>query len=343
MLRRAIVVALWLVLGLVSGGQLVASQDTGQGIGTPIPYTDTDGITHGTVTVKQMEDPFTGFEPSSPPADGMRYVELQVVFEAADDQTFDAEPYQIALQDTQGFTWAPGYVPRPADAPIPDFQGQTMSPGNRISGMIGFVVPDAAVIDHILYIPTSSRQIVLTDLVPGGGPAAGTAVTYTDAKGSTASIVTTIADPFTGFDPNYPPADGKRYVLLTTVFENTGALPFVANPYHVAIRDADGNLYQSANVPRSPDALPPLLESQTLSPGDRISGAIGFVVPAAATLAQVQYAPESSRFVQLVDLVDGQTLPPGPTLTPAPVDSATPAPVASAGEPTPDPSAGTAH
>jgi hypothetical protein len=355
MQRRTIVVALWLVLGLVPGGlQMVAAQDAGPGIGNAIPFTDSDGITYGSVTIKQLEDPFTGFDPASPAPDGMRYVALTVAFESADDQTYDADPYGVLLQDTGGFTWTLQYIRRPADAQIPDLQAQKMAPGNRVSGIIGFIIPTSAVIDQILYTPSYYRQIVLADLVPGAGPAAGNAVSYTDGKGSTVAVTVTLEDPFNGFDPGYLPADGMRYVLLTAVFENTGSLAYSANPYHVFLRDTAGNVYQSTNVTRPTDALPPLLESHTMSPGDRISGAIGFVVPVAATLAQVQYAPESTRFVQLADLLGGQTpaptpAPPAPTpvptpaTTPAPTEAATPAPLPSVAEPTPDPSAGTGH
>jgi hypothetical protein len=61
-------------------------------------------------------------------------------------------------------------VYRPSDSVIPDLQAQTMAPGNRISGFVGFEGPADAVIEEVLYQPQSDRRVVVADPV-GGGPA----------------------------------------------------------------------------------------------------------------------------------------------------------------------------
>ena len=67
-MRRASVAALSLSLGLCLGiVPLTAAQGPG-GVGVAVPYTDSDGITHGTVMLKTLSDPFVDFTPGSDPA-----------------------------------------------------------------------------------------------------------------------------------------------------------------------------------------------------------------------------------------------------------------------------------
>ena len=113
-----------------------------------------------------MADPFTEYDADYPPEEGTRYVLLTVAFEAAEDQTFAADPYDILLQDTDGFLWGRGSVTRPPEAPIPELSSQDLAPGNRISGVIPYVVAADAVIDHILYQPESGRLITLSQSAP---------------------------------------------------------------------------------------------------------------------------------------------------------------------------------
>ena len=145
---------------------------------------DDEGVTRGTIEISEIGDPFTGFDPAAPPAAGSRYVGLTAVFTAADDQQFETDPYGVTLLDTTGTLWTPTFVPRPADAVVPDAQAQTMAPGNRLSGFIGYTVPEDVVIDEILYQPDFFyHAIKLADLVPGAGPAAGEEVAYTAEDG----------------------------------------------------------------------------------------------------------------------------------------------------------------
>jgi hypothetical protein len=143
-------------------------------------------------------------------------------------------------------------------------------------------------------------------------------------------------DPFTGFDPAYPPAEGTRFVVLRPVFENVGELPYWAEPYDLAVRDSSGFIHTAASVYPPPGHPVPPLEGQTMSPGDRISGLVGFAIPADRQISEVLYYPESGRMVTLADL-DGGTGTTAPEPPGSPAAAASAAPPAS---PTPDPSAG---
>jgi hypothetical protein len=131
-----------------------------------------------------------------------------------------------------------------------------------------------------------------------------------------------VSDPFTEYDPAYPPDQGMRFVGLTVTFDNVGTQPYDADPYDLLLRDSNGFLYGLGSVYR-PDSVIPDLQSQTMAPGNRVSGFIGYPVPADAVIEEVVYQPQSDRRVVIADLAGG-----GPTGTPAPAASVTPAPTA---------------
>jgi len=290
-----------IALALTAG---LASAVSAQEVDTDVPIVDAEGIEHGTVTVRQIMDPFTENDPNAPPAANTRYVGLIVTYQAALDQSLDAQPYQIQLQDTDGATYTSGYVARPADVQVPDLQSVTMAPDNRISGFIGFIVPSEAVIDRVILAPTWDRMLDIADLTPDDGPAMGDAVTYTNAAGATTTISAGLVDPFTENDPAYPPAEGTRFVMVKPVFENSGEVPYYADPYDFYVRDSTGLLVGPTTVYRPPEISVATLEAQTMSPGDRISGYVGFQVPADAAISDILYVPESGR-VATVAQVDG--------------------------------------
>ena len=288
------------------------------GVGEDIPLVDENGVTRGTVTLREVTDPFTDAEPSQAP-DGMRYVGLIVAFTAADDQTLSADPWSIWLHDSEGWLYSPAYVPRPADQVQPDLQSQDLAPGNRISGFVGYTIPADATLDEIVYERASNVSMTLDDLRGLPGPAPGTDVTYTAPNGGEAVITIDVQDPYTDFDPSYPPQPGTRFVGLQVAYQNTGALPFDAQPSQLYLRTADGSLYWPGYVYRAPDAPIPDLDGQNMSPGNLISGFVGYQIPESSTLQGVDLWPTSDRRVELVDLAGGgagavpaETAPPSP-------------------------------
>ena len=300
-----VVLALPLVLGgLRPAVAQDASPEAGAeqaGVGTEVSYVDAEGG-EALVTVSEVVDPFADYDPNSPPEEGTRYALLTVAFENAGQRPFDADPFHLLLRDTDGFLWAPTSVPRPADIVVPDLQSQTMAPGNRISGVVGFQVPLDAELADVFYQPESGRLVLLAGLGAPTGPAPGSEVSYVDAEGAEALVtVTEVLDPFEEYDPSSPPEAGTRYVALMVAFENTGQQPFDADPFDLLVRDADGFLWGIASLPRPADVAVPDLQSQTMAPGNRVSGLVGFEVPAGAKLTEVYYQPESGRLITLVD------------------------------------------
>ncbi len=112
------------------------------------------------------------------------------------------------------------------DALVPELSSQTLGPGSRITGVVGFVMPEGRVPARILYQPESSRIIPLQDLSGEEPPALGEAVSIVDSEGGTGSVtVTEGVDPFEDVDPTQTPPEDGRFVLVNLVYENTGRRP----------------------------------------------------------------------------------------------------------------------
>lgn len=284
----------------------VSAQDASPGSGG-IAIADADGVVHGTITIREVADPFAAYEPTQPPPEGQRFVQLILTFEAAVDQAFQAEPGQIVLQDADGYLYRPSYVPRPAGAMPPDLQSQTLAPYDRISGSIGYVLPTDRPVARVIYRGDGSRLITIRDQAAEETAAPGSPRTVRTAAGVDAGTVTVreVADPFVDHDPTRPPAEGQRYVLVTVAFEASDAAPLWADPAGLLLVDDKGILYPPAWVPRKPDQLMQDLDRQALSPTDRVSGVVGYAVPSDAVVRSIVYAPEADRFITVADLTAG--------------------------------------
>jgi hypothetical protein len=313
MRRIASVGALLTVLVLSSAGVALA-QSASPGATAPpaatggaVPIVDAAGIQVGTVTVKNLADPFMGFDQNAPPPEGSRYVLLTTVFEAAEDQALTAEPGGIVLQSSDGFLVGPSRVPRPPDAVIPEIQSQQMAPGDRISGVIGYIVPDTLDVARVVYRADGSRFLPLVETAKSASVPVGTAVPFIDAEGVARGTVTVreVVDPFTDFDPGSPPPDGQRFVMVTPVFEASEAATMQEDPNWVYLVDDRGFVYRIAYVRPAEGFAMPGLEGQTLAPGDRVSGVVGFVLPADARVATVIYAPAWDRIVSIASIAPG--------------------------------------
>ena len=343
----AAVLFLTFSLAAVGPGAAVAQGDT---VGADVAILDEEGVTRGTISVRELEDPFSGADPARPPEEGMRYVGLIVAFTAADDQTLEANANSVLLHDTDGYLYQPTYVQRPADVLQPDLQSQEMAPGNRISGFIGYSLPQDAVVDEIIYTPETYRAVSVVNVRDAAGPTAREPFAFRADDGSQAQVTVAVEDPFAGFEPGSPPAAGSRNVGLYVSFDNTGPEPFDVDPSELYLRAADGSLYWPAYVQRPAGFSEPDLGFVSMAPGNRISGFVGYVVPEASTIVGVDLWPSSSRRVEVVDLgASGPAPAADPVASPSPqatVSPETPPAPSAPAEPeaslTPEPSAGVA-
>ena len=310
--RPAMLVAFGLLLSTSCAS---LAQEPPTEVGVAVPVADPSGASAGRIVIRGVEEPFTADAQASPPPSGQRYVLVTVRFEAADDKPFQADPGDVLLQDTDGYLWGNTDVPRSQDSLPRDLRTQGLSAGDRVTGVVGFVVPTSAVIDRILYQAASGQQLVaLLDESPSTGQVVdfGTALAYADRTGTQAGLVTvrSAEDPFTAYPTSQPPAADQRYILITAVFEAAADQPFEAIPGGIVLQDTDGFLWEYAEVPRLPGA-PGDVQDQMLSPGDRVSGPIGYVVPKSAIIERILYRSDSgTRLTTLVGpLASGSARP----------------------------------
>jgi hypothetical protein len=270
----------------------------------PVPYLDDEGNQLGTILVRDFVDPYAEFDPASPPAEGLRYALLTATFEAAEDAAFPTDPYQVQLQDSNGYLHHPQSVRRSADSVMPDLQSQVLAPLDRVSGHVPYVLPEDAEIVRIVYRGDGRRLMPIADIGEAGSVAVGEPMVITDDAGTSYGSVTVreAMDPFMEFDPNGPPAEGQRYVVLDMAFEAAEDQAIGASPSSVGLVATDGMVYWPAWVPRPDPFLLQYLESQPLSPGDRISGVVTFAIPQDVEIDFVVYNLEGNRFLSVADL-----------------------------------------
>jgi hypothetical protein len=329
-MRRGGILGVLLALSLLVSASLapragVAAQDAA---GVAVPIVNDEGTTVGSIAVNEVIDPFTAFNPDYPPEAGSRFVVANVAFDADAGERFDILPWTVVLQDADGFLWNQASLILPEDALIPLLAGQTLAPGSRVTGLVGFLVPEGSEPARILYQPVSNQFLVLADLIDAPAPALGQAVEIPDSMGGTGIVsVAEIVDPFEGFDPTYPPPAGTRFVLVTLTYENPGEGRFFVEPFGLLLRDANGTLWSPTSIFRpAEEILIPDMRSGQLAPGDRISGVVGFAVPEGIDLVGLYLSPVSQQLLQLADFQNGSDAAPVAQIsTPEPVadDSAT--------------------
>jgi hypothetical protein len=284
-----------------------ATRVVAQDEGVAVPVTDEEGAAVGSITVKEVIDPFTDFDPGYPPEEGGRYVAVSVAFDADAGNRFDITPYSIVLQDDAGFLWNQASLALADDALIPELSSQTLGPGSRVTGVVGFVVPEGRAPAQVLYQPESSRFIPLLNLTGEESPALGDTVSIADSEGGTGSVtVTEVVDPLEDVDPSQALPEDGRFVMVTLAYENTSDDRFFVEPYGIVLRDESGNLWSATSVTRLEESeIVPDITSAQLAPGDRLSGAVVFVVPEGIGLAGIYTSPVSGQLLQLADLESG--------------------------------------
>lgn len=290
-----------LISGFPAG---TASPVAAQEEGAAVSVTDEEGAAVGSITVTEVVDPFEDFDPAYPPEEGGRYVAVNVAFDADAGNRFDISPSEIVLQDDAGFLWNQASMVLAEDALIPELSSQTLGPGSRVTGVVGFVVPEGREPARVLYQPESSRLIPLQDLTGEEPPALGEPVSIVDSESGTGSVtVTEVVDPFEDVDPTQAQPEGGRFVMVTLVYENTSDGRFFVEPFGLLLRDANGNLWSATNVTRLEETeLVPDISSAQLAPGDRLSGAVVFVVPEGIDVAGIYTSPVSGQLLQLAEL-----------------------------------------
>ncbi len=129
----------------------------------------------------------------------------------------------------------------------------------------------------------------------GGPVAAGTPATYVDVEGVEHGTVTVtgILDPFTDFPEGEGPEAGTRFVVVTMSIEGTGEDGIEVYTPSIWLQDATGALWGESLPCCFMDEFPePALTITTVGQGSRISGYMGYTIPADAQVQAVVYQPD---------------------------------------------------
>lgn len=133
-------------------------------LGERIEIVDAEGGT-SEATVTEVVDPFLDHDPSSPPEPGTRYVAAVLTAENTSDGRFTLDSFPFALTDTDGFVWSTTFLSRPADqVVVPDLASRQLAPGDRVTGVIFFAVPEDAELASVILQPSSDQLLPLADL-----------------------------------------------------------------------------------------------------------------------------------------------------------------------------------
>ena len=90
---------------------------------------------------------------------GERYVLMVLTFEDLADEPLEVGPGQLSLVTTDGDTLAPQEIG--LAYPVDRFHSQTIQPEHGTAAWAAFALPEAAKMDHLLYIlPTRERLIL---------------------------------------------------------------------------------------------------------------------------------------------------------------------------------------
>jgi hypothetical protein len=135
-------------------------------LGEPVSFTVPDTGAEAEVVIAELVDPFEDFPEGRDPEPDTRYVQISLTVENVGSVPVDLGPSAFVLLDSAGFLHTWGFVPREPDATIPELSSQALAPGSRVSGVVGFVLPDDVEIAAVVLQPESSRMIPLYVLEP---------------------------------------------------------------------------------------------------------------------------------------------------------------------------------
>lgn len=156
-------------------------------LGNVVSAVGPEGTEVSRLAVARLVDPFTSYDPASPPQRGSHFVLLSLTIKNTGTRSLTFDPQHILLQDANGFLYGPTSIQRPqkATASEPDLTHKDLAPGSQISGDVGFTVLNGAKLTRVYYQPTNDQLIVLADLIAGTSNAGSGGATPAASPGAT--------------------------------------------------------------------------------------------------------------------------------------------------------------
>ncbi|MER3439287.1 MAG: hypothetical protein C4346_17815, partial [Chloroflexota bacterium] len=117
-------------------GRLITLADLGSSFpaqGTPVRVRGNDGSDVAGVTVDTVTDPFTDYDPGSPPQRGNHYVLATLTITNTGVRPLEVNPSAYYLADADGFLMRSTSVYRDTSQ-LPDLQYGELAPGDSVTG-----------------------------------------------------------------------------------------------------------------------------------------------------------------------------------------------------------------
>ena len=111
-----------------------------------------------------------------------------------------------------------------------------------------------------------------------------------------------VQDPFDGYNSNYAPAAGYRYVAIDLAVTITGSRPVSVRAYDFFVQDAEGFIYRQANVQLLDDATEALFVDGEFTTDTGSEGLVSFAVLRGAQVTRLFYQPSGDRLILVADL-----------------------------------------
>jgi hypothetical protein len=328
-IRFTLVVAF--LVSLIAGAMPVAAQGTSTGnpgVGEAGTIYGSNGEPAGEVSVTEITDPFTEYDPtSSPPARGYHWAMI-VVSLTAGNQPMTVNYSGFQMTDSDGFVSYQGYVYRSQESmdAQPDLGASELEAGQSASGAIFVQVFGDSTIALIEYSPSYEQSFVVADL-RDEAVAPGDAVQWVDGAGSPLGelSVAGVLDPMEDFDSSSPPNRGFRFVGVAISFTNLGSRPASIDQYRFSVVDHEGFVTSSSGVYRTQQATAALpdLYFPEVAPGAQVSGLVSFQLLNGASIKDVIFVPQGDRKLRLAEYGENDTFEP-PAITPVPTVAADP-------------------
>jgi len=161
--------------------------------GTTVPVLANDGSEMAQITVRDIQDPFEGYDPNSSPQRGNHYVLVTVTVENTGVRATRVDPNAFSLLDSEGFLTRPSSVNRGEDPPLNLEYTDPLAPGDNATGAVAFEVLSGTTLTSAQYMPSSDRFIEVAALGAAAGietPAGATPIAADPDANGAASAAT---------------------------------------------------------------------------------------------------------------------------------------------------------
>jgi Domain of unknown function (DUF4352) len=120
-----------------------------------------DGSAVGVAVLRDIVDPFEGYNPDYSPDRASRYSMIILALENTGVRLMDVDPNDFLLQDTEGFIYAARSIPQVEETALPELVYVQLAPGDSASGVVGFAVLAGVDLHRVLYRPSSDRLLTV--------------------------------------------------------------------------------------------------------------------------------------------------------------------------------------